>query len=285
MRLKIAVSVVQFRPWAPSPLAVPHQPHSARQSGQIYAVTLIHFGGFVFISQKCMDTLGVWRTRRPRKSYPHRQASHFAISKAAPKPRPYKLSDGSADILVEPNGSRMTLPLAIGGRERTIGFGTYPATSLADARMKRGSARSLPAKTAVWTRPLSAGKAKRAKRSRPAARLDLSLRKCSPTRGRRRSSRTQTWAEPLGCSKTLPRLWPPGRSPKSPRRKNRQSFGGIEKSDRRKSAPSINPEIGGPSAARESSSSANPPRPAGQRRFDGAMIGHPAERRRSPKRK
>ena len=65
--------------------------------------------------------------------------SHFAISKAAPRPRPYKLSDGSGlHLLVEPNGSKKwRFRYRFGGREKMIGLGTYPATSLADARAKR----------------------------------------------------------------------------------------------------------------------------------------------------
>ena len=71
--------------------------------------------------------------------------SHFAISKAAPKPRPYKISDGSGlHLLVEPNGSKKwRFRYRFGGREKMIALGTYPATSLADARAKRDSARSV----------------------------------------------------------------------------------------------------------------------------------------------
>jgi integrase len=71
--------------------------------------------------------------------------SHFAISKAAPRPRPYKISDGSGlHLLVEPNGSKKwRFRYRFGGREKMIALGTYPATSLADARAKRDSARSL----------------------------------------------------------------------------------------------------------------------------------------------
>ena len=60
--------------------------------------------------------------------------SHFAISKAAPKEKPYKLSDGSGlHLLVEPNGSKKwRFRYHFEKREKMIALGTYPATSIAD---------------------------------------------------------------------------------------------------------------------------------------------------------
>ncbi|MGD0762001.1 MAG: integrase arm-type DNA-binding domain-containing protein [Roseiarcus sp.] len=71
--------------------------------------------------------------------------SHFAITKAAPKPRPYKLSDGfGLHLLIEPNGSKKwRFRYRFGGREKMIALGTYPATPLGDARTKRDQARRL----------------------------------------------------------------------------------------------------------------------------------------------
>ena len=71
--------------------------------------------------------------------------SHFAISKAAPKDKPYKLSDGfGLHLLVEPNGSKKwRFRYHFAKREKMIALGTFPATSIADARARRDQARSL----------------------------------------------------------------------------------------------------------------------------------------------
>ena len=71
--------------------------------------------------------------------------SHFQISKAAPRNRPYKLSDGfGLSLLVEPNCSKKwRFRYHFAGREKMIALGTYPTTSLADARMRRDEARAL----------------------------------------------------------------------------------------------------------------------------------------------
>ena len=71
--------------------------------------------------------------------------SNFAISKATPKDRPYKLSDGfGLHLLVQPGGSKLwRFRYRHGGRENMLALGSYPATSLAEARMKRDDARKL----------------------------------------------------------------------------------------------------------------------------------------------
>lgn len=71
--------------------------------------------------------------------------SHFAISKAPPKNQPYKLSDGfGLHLLVQPGGSKLwRFRYRHGGRENMLALGSYPATSLADARLKRDHARKL----------------------------------------------------------------------------------------------------------------------------------------------
>lgn len=71
--------------------------------------------------------------------------SHFAITKAAPKDRPYKLADGAGlHLLVQPGGTKLwRLRYRFNGRENMLALGSYPATSLADARMRRDQARRL----------------------------------------------------------------------------------------------------------------------------------------------
>lgn len=71
--------------------------------------------------------------------------SHFSIGRAAPKERPYRLSDGlGLYLLVEPSGSKKwRFRYRFQGREKMLGLGTYPATPLADARVRRDQARRL----------------------------------------------------------------------------------------------------------------------------------------------
>lgn len=71
--------------------------------------------------------------------------SHFGITKARPKDRPYKLSDGDGlHLLVQPGGTKLwRFRYRFAGRENMIGFGPYPTVSLADARARRDEARKL----------------------------------------------------------------------------------------------------------------------------------------------
>lgn len=71
--------------------------------------------------------------------------SHFVISKALPKERPYKLSDGGGlHLLVGPSGSKLwRFRYRYRGKENMLGLGPYPTVSLADAREKRDDARKL----------------------------------------------------------------------------------------------------------------------------------------------
>ena len=71
--------------------------------------------------------------------------SNFAITKARPKGKPYKLSDGAGlHLLVETNGSKLwRFRYRFAGRENMLTFGPYPIVSLADARAKRDEARRL----------------------------------------------------------------------------------------------------------------------------------------------
>ena len=68
------------------------------------------------------------------------------IRAAAPRERPYKLTDGNGlHLAIQPGGSRLwryryELP---GGKERVLALGAYPEVSLADARIARDEARRL----------------------------------------------------------------------------------------------------------------------------------------------
>ena len=71
--------------------------------------------------------------------------TQFAIVKAAAKDKPYKLSDGGGlHLLVQPGGSRLwRFRYRFAGRENMMALGAFPATSLAEARLKRDQAKKL----------------------------------------------------------------------------------------------------------------------------------------------
>ena len=67
------------------------------------------------------------------------------IRNAKPRPKPYKLGDTQGlFLLVQPSGGKLwRLKYRVDGREKKMGFGTYPEVSLADARRRRDEAREL----------------------------------------------------------------------------------------------------------------------------------------------
>lgn len=69
--------------------------------------------------------------------------SEFAIRKAKPKPKAYRLSDGGGlFLLVQPNGSKLwQLRYRWLKKENILSFGSYPMVTLAEARTKRGAAK------------------------------------------------------------------------------------------------------------------------------------------------
>ena len=71
--------------------------------------------------------------------------SDFALRKAKPGEKPYKLSDsGGLYALVTPSGSKLwRLKYRFGGKEKVLSFGAYPIVSLATARRKRDEAKQL----------------------------------------------------------------------------------------------------------------------------------------------
>jgi len=74
---------------------------------------------------------------------PPRWPSVAAIRAAKPGTKPYKLYDsGGLYQLVMPNGSKgWRFKYRLGGREKLLSFGSYPDTSLKDAREQRDAAR------------------------------------------------------------------------------------------------------------------------------------------------
>ncbi|MEY4427982.1 MAG: hypothetical protein RLZZ182_671 [Pseudomonadota bacterium] len=71
--------------------------------------------------------------------------SDAAIRKAKPGDKPRKLSDGGGLYLeLQPSGARWwRLKYRIGGKEKRLSLGVYPAVGLADARRRRDEARTL----------------------------------------------------------------------------------------------------------------------------------------------
>jgi integrase len=71
--------------------------------------------------------------------------THFQIKAAKPSAKPYKLADGGGlNLLVQPNGNKSwRYRYRFNGIEKMLAFGTYPATPLADARLRRDEAKKL----------------------------------------------------------------------------------------------------------------------------------------------
>lgn len=71
--------------------------------------------------------------------------SEFAVRKAKPRDKAYKLTDGGGLYLhVQPNGSKLwRLKYRHLGKEKLLSFGPYPLVSIADARGKREDAKRL----------------------------------------------------------------------------------------------------------------------------------------------
>lgn len=65
------------------------------------------------------------------------------IKAAKPKDKPYKLADGGGMYLeVFPNGTKSwRMKYRVGGKEKRVVFGVYPAVTLAEARAKRDEAK------------------------------------------------------------------------------------------------------------------------------------------------
>ena len=71
-----------------------------------------------------------------------------AIRSLKPSEKPRKLADGEGlYLLINPNGSKLwRMKYRFGGREKTLSFGAYPATTLKDARKLRDEAKASLAK-------------------------------------------------------------------------------------------------------------------------------------------
>ena len=84
-----------------------------------------------------------------------------AIRKAKPGDKPVKMFDGGGLYLeLRPNGARWwRLKYRIGGKEKRLSLGVYPAVTLADARRRRDEARAL---VATGTDPSDSRKADKA---------------------------------------------------------------------------------------------------------------------------
>ncbi len=71
--------------------------------------------------------------------------SEFAVRKAKPREKAYKLADGGGlHLLVQPGGSKLwRLKYRFMGKEKLLSFGPYPLVTIAEARTKREEAKRL----------------------------------------------------------------------------------------------------------------------------------------------
>lgn len=91
-----------------------------------------------------------------------------ALKAAKPGLRPKKISDGGGlFLLIQPSGAKLwRWSYRYGGRQRTISFGSYPATTLAEAREVRETAKKL---LKAGTDPSAERKAERIRKAVSAA--------------------------------------------------------------------------------------------------------------------
>ena len=71
--------------------------------------------------------------------------SEFAVSKAKPRNKPYKLTDGGGlYLLVNSNGSKLwLLKYRYLGKEKLLSYGRYPLITIAEARKLREASKKL----------------------------------------------------------------------------------------------------------------------------------------------
>ncbi|KAA0910046.1 Arm DNA-binding domain-containing protein [Aquicoccus porphyridii] len=71
--------------------------------------------------------------------------SEFALRKAKPREKAYKLADGGGlHVLIQPGGSKLwRFKYRFGGKEKLLSFGPYPLVTIAKAREKRDEAKRL----------------------------------------------------------------------------------------------------------------------------------------------
>ena len=79
---------------------------------------------------------------------PHMALTDTACRSAKPKDKPYKLTDGQGMYLeiIPAGGKYWRLKFRLHGKEKKLSLGTYPITSLAEAREKRDAAKKQLAK-------------------------------------------------------------------------------------------------------------------------------------------
>lgn len=71
--------------------------------------------------------------------------SEFALRKAKPRDKAYKLADGGGlHVLIQPGGSKLwRLKYRFGGKEKLLSLGPYPLVTIAKAREKRDDAKRM----------------------------------------------------------------------------------------------------------------------------------------------
>lgn len=100
-----------------------------------------------------------------------------AIRSTRPRVKPYKLADGEGlTLLVNPNGSKLwRFRYRVDGREKMLGFGSYPDTSAKLVREQKEAARKLLARNIDPSRVRQAEKVARGNTFEVVAREGLML--------------------------------------------------------------------------------------------------------------
>jgi hypothetical protein len=150
MRLKIAVSVVQFRPWAPHHVRFRSltfaDVHIFKTSQRVKSATK-WTRSRASVGTRWHRWYICWHHIRGLSPVPAEDAmlNDTRIRNARPTERDYKLTDfDGLYLLVRRNGSRLwRFAYRLGGKQKQIALGAYPGVTLADARDRREAARRL----------------------------------------------------------------------------------------------------------------------------------------------
>ena len=127
-----------------------------------------------------------------------------ALRSVKPRAESYKMFDGGGlFVLVKPNGSMLwRYKFKLGGREKLLTLGQYPAVKLADARKLHQDAKI---KLQVGVDPSAARQAERAERQ--VAEAEVALRE-TRVAGSVLQKRTVDDCTPLKTGKSSPKSWP-----------------------------------------------------------------------------